>query len=120
MRELLAFPGVTLDHFVPAVPSITEWSPEVREQVEIDAGYAAYLDRQVIDAEALRTEEGMLLPADLDYAAIGGLSNEVKEKLARVQPRTLGQAGRIEGVTPGALTALLGHVKRSSRAWAAA
>lgn len=120
MRELLAFPGVTLDHFVPAVPSITEWSAEVREQVEIDAGYAAYLDRQVIDAEALRTEEGMLLPADLDYAAIGGLSNEVKEKLARVQPRTLGQAGRIEGVTPGALTALLAHVKRSSRAWAAA
>lgn len=120
MRELLAFPGVTLDHFVPAVPSITEWSAEVREQVEIDAGYAAYLDRQVIDAEALRTEEAMLLPVDLDYAAIGGLSNEVKEKLARVQPRTLGQAGRIEGVTPGALTALLGHVKRSSRAWAAA
>jgi tRNA uridine 5-carboxymethylaminomethyl modification enzyme len=120
MRELLAFPGVTLDHFVPAVPSITEWSAEVREQVEIDAGYAAYLDRQVIDAEALRTEEAMLLPVDLDYAAIGGLSNEVKEKLARVQPRTLGQAGRIEGVTPGALTALLAHVKRSSRAWAAA
>lgn len=120
MRELLAFPGVTLDHFVPAVPSITEWSAEVREQVEIDAGYAAYLDRQVIDAEALRTEEAMLLPVDLDYAAIGGLSNEVKEKLARVQPRTLGQAGRIEGVTPGALTALLAHVKRSSRAGAAA
>ena len=120
MRELLAFPGVTLDHFAAAHPVIEGWSPEVREQIEIDAGYAAYLDRQAIDAEALRTEEGLLLPADLDYVAIGGLSNEVKEKLARVQPRTLGQAGRIEGMTPGALTALLAHVKRSPRASAAA
>ena len=73
-----------------------------------------------MDAEALRTEEGMLLPADLDYAGIGGLSNEVREKLARIQPRTLGQAGRIEGMTPGALTALLAHVKRLPRASVAA
>ena len=82
---------------------------------EIDAGYAAYLDRQAIDAEALRTEEALRLPADLDYAAIGGLSNEVREKLGRIQPQTLGQAGRIEGMTPGALTALLAHVKRGAR-----
>ena len=120
MRELLAFPGVTLEQFVDVVPAIAGWSAEVREQVEIDAGYAAYLDRQALDAEALRTEEGMFLPADLDYAAIGGLSNEVREKLARVRPRTLGQAGRIEGMTPGALTALLAHVKRSPRAPVAA
>ncbi|WP_428153378.1 tRNA uridine-5-carboxymethylaminomethyl(34) synthesis enzyme MnmG [Brevundimonas sp.] len=120
MRELLAFPDVTLDHFVAAYPVIAEWSTEVREQVEIDAGYANYLDRQALDAEALRTEEGMILPADLDYAAIGGLSNEVKEKLARVQPRTLGQAGRIEGMTPGALTALLAHAKKSPKASVAA
>ena len=120
MRELLAFPGVTLEQFADAVPAIAGWSAEVREQVEIDAGYAAYLDRQAIDAEALRTEEEMLLPADLDYSAIGGLSNEVKEKLARIKPRTLGQAGRIEGMTPGALTALLAHVKRSPRSPVAA
>jgi tRNA uridine 5-carboxymethylaminomethyl modification enzyme len=120
MRELLAFPGVTLDHFVDACPVIAEWSAEVREQIEIDAGYAGYLDRQAIDAEALRTEEGLLLSPDLDYAAIGGLSNEVKEKLARIQPRTLGQAGRIEGMTPGALTALLAYVRRSPRASVAA
>ncbi len=55
------------------------------------------------------------MPADLDYAAIGGLSNEVREKLTLVQPLTLGQAGRIEGVTPGALTALLSHVKKAQR-----
>ncbi|MBU2401709.1 MAG: tRNA uridine-5-carboxymethylaminomethyl(34) synthesis enzyme MnmG [Alphaproteobacteria bacterium] len=115
MRELLAFPDVTLDHFVQTHPVVASWDAEVREQVEIDAGYANYLDRQLIDAEALRTEEGLLLPTDLDYAAIGSLSNEVKEKLARVQPRTLGQAGRIEGMTPGALTALLAHVKRAPK-----
>ena len=120
MRELLAFPDVTLNHFIAVCPSIRDWSAEVREQVEIDAGYANYLDRQALDAEALRTEEGMILPADLDYAAIGGLSNEVKEKLARVQPRTLGQAGRIEGMTPGALTALLAHAKKSPKASVAA
>lgn len=120
MRELLAFPGVTLDHFLSVVPPIANWPPEVREQVEIDAGYAAYLDRQAIDAEALRKEEALRLPAGLDYAAIGGLSNEVREKLARIQPQTLGQAGRIEGMTPGALTALLAHVKRGARPSAAA
>jgi tRNA uridine 5-carboxymethylaminomethyl modification enzyme len=85
----------------------------VRAQVEIDAGYAGYLDRQAADAEALRREEALALPVDLDYAVIGGLSNEVREKLTRVQPRTLGQAGRIEGMTPGALTALLSHVKKA-------
>ena len=120
MRELLAFPDVSLDHFVSMRPEIAEWDPDVREQVEIDAGYANYLDRQAVDAEALRREENLLLPADLDYAAIGSLSNEVREKLVRVQPRTLGQAGRIEGMTPGALTALLAHVKKAPKASVAA
>lgn len=120
MRELLAFPGVALDQFLPAVPQIARWSDEVREQVVIDAGYANYLDRQSLDAEALRTEEALALPLDLDYAAIGGLSNEVREKLLRVRPITLGQAGRIEGMTPGALTALLAYVKRGPRATVAA
>ena len=120
MRELLAFPDVTLDQFLPAVPQIASWPDEVREQVVIDAGYANYLDRQSLDAEALRTEEALTLPLDLDYGVIGGLSNEVREKLTRVQPMTLGQAGRIEGMTPGALTALLAHVKRGHRATVAA
>ncbi len=119
MRELLAFPEVTLTNFEAAVPAVADWDAEVREQVEIDAGYANYLDRQAIDAEALRTEEELLLPEDLDYAAVGSLSNEVKEKLARIRPRTLGQAGRIEGMTPGALTALLAHVKKAPKAVAA-
>ncbi|HRL23612.1 MAG TPA: tRNA uridine-5-carboxymethylaminomethyl(34) synthesis enzyme MnmG [Brevundimonas diminuta] len=113
IRDLLAFPNVSLDQFVSVRPEIADWPVAVREQVEIDAVYAGYLDRQAQDAEALRREEGLSLPADLDYAAIGALSNEVREKLAMIRPLTLGQAGRIEGMTPGALTALLAHVKKA-------
>ncbi len=113
IRDLLAFPGVTLETFETSRPEIRGWSAQVREQVEIDAGYAGYLDRQASDAAALRHEEALALPVDLDYAAIGSLSNEVREKLTLIQPRTLGQAGRIEGMTPGALTALLSHVKKA-------
>ncbi len=113
IRDLLAFPGVTLQTFETTRSEIRDWSVQVRQQVEIDAGYAGYLDRQASDAEALRREEALALPVDLDYAAIGSLSNEVREKLTLVQPRTLGQAGRIEGMTPGALTALLSHVKKA-------
>ena len=112
IRDLLSFPNVSLDQFLAVRPEIADWASAVREQVEIDAVYAGYLDRQVQDAEALRREEGLSLPADLDYAAIGALSNEVREKLALIRPLTLGQAGRIEGMTPGALTALLAHVKK--------
>jgi tRNA uridine 5-carboxymethylaminomethyl modification enzyme len=113
IRDLLAFPGVDLRTFETAHPEISAWPRQVREQIEIDAGYAGYLDRQASDAEALRREEALAIPVDLDYAAIGSLSNEVREKLMLIQPRTLGQAGRIEGMTPGALTALLSHVKRA-------
>ena len=113
IRDLLAFPGVDLRQFTETYPEIANWSPQVREQIEIDAGYAGYLDRQASDAAALRHEEALALPVDLDYAAIGSLSNEVREKLNLVQPRTLGQASRIEGMTPGALTALLSHVKKA-------
>ena len=113
IHDLLAFPGVSLSTFASIRPEIVGWSAQVREQVEIDAGYAGYLDRQASDAAALRLEESLALPVDLDYAAVGSLSNEVREKLTLVQPRTLGQAGRIEGMTPGALTALLAYVKKA-------
>jgi glucose-inhibited division protein A len=113
IHDLLGFPSVTLDAFTAVRPEILQWSPAVREQIEIDGSYAGYLDRQADDAAALRREEALALPVDLDYSAIGGLSSEVREKLDRVRPLTLGQAGRIEGVTPGALTALLGHVKKA-------
>jgi len=116
VRDLLAYAGVSLSTFETVNPAIKGWPAAVREQVEIDAGYAGYLDRQLADVEALKREESLGLPGTLDYAAIGGLSNELREKLFLIRPRTLGQAGRIEGMTPGALTALLSHVKKAPRA----
>ncbi|MBS0488950.1 MAG: tRNA uridine-5-carboxymethylaminomethyl(34) synthesis enzyme MnmG, partial [Proteobacteria bacterium] len=110
--QLLAYPTIGFDDLARVFPEAAEWSPVVREQLEIDAAYAGYLDRQAADAAAFRRDENLRLPADLDYAGVGGLSNEVREKLIAVRPLTLGQAARIEGVTPGALTALLAHVRR--------
>jgi len=116
LGELLAYPDISFDDLVPVWPQIGQWAPAVREQVEVDAAYAGYLDRQNADAEAFKRDEALRLPADIDYATVGGLSNEVRSKLIAVRPMTLGQAGRIEGVTPGALTALLAHVRRARAA----
>ena len=113
---LLAYPEIGFDDLARLWPEIDARDPQIREQVEIDALYAGYLDRQQADVEAFRRDEDLRLPAELDYARIGGLSNEVRDKLAAIRPATLGQAGRIEGVTPGALTALLAHVRRPAAA----
>jgi tRNA uridine 5-carboxymethylaminomethyl modification enzyme len=112
LTQLLAYPTIGFEDLATLWPELTQWAPEIREQIEIDASYAGYLDRQAADAAAFRRDENLRLPADLDYAGVGGLSNEVREKLIAVRPLTLGQAARIEGVTPGALTALLAHVRR--------
>ena len=112
--QLLAYPEVSLDVLAGIWPQLLSWSPQVRAQIEAEATYAGYLDRQQADVDAFQRDEGLKLPAALDYAGVGGLSNEVREKLARVRPATLGQAARIEGVTPGALTALLAHVRRGA------
>ena len=116
LMQLLALPGVDLSRLAAIWPQVGAWADDVREQVEIEAAYAGYLDRQASDVEAFKRDENLHLPETLDYTTVGGLSHEVREKLAAVQPRTLGQAGRIEGVTPGALTALLGHVRRQASA----
>ena len=92
-------------------PELAALEPEIVEQLEIDAQYAGYLDRQDADIVAFRRDEGRALPPGLDYAAIVGLSNEVRQKLERIRPATLGQAARIEGVTAAALTLVLAHVK---------
>jgi len=112
LMELLAYPTISFEDLTGLWPQIAAWGPTVREQVEIDASYAGYLDRQAADVAAFRRDEDLRLPGDLDYATVGGLSNEVSQKLSAVRPLTLGQAARIEGVTPGALTALLAHVRR--------
>ncbi|HPA37137.1 MAG TPA: tRNA uridine-5-carboxymethylaminomethyl(34) synthesis enzyme MnmG [Phenylobacterium sp.] len=116
VTQLLAYPTISFEDLARIWPELSAWRPEIREQVEIDASYAGYLDRQAADAEAFRRDENLRLAADLDYAAVGGLSNEVREKLATVRPLTLGQAARIEGMTPGALSALLAHVRRRTAA----
>ena len=95
-------------------PEFGRFGPEIAEQLEIDALYAAYIARQDADIRAYRRDEALTLPADLDYAAVGSLSNEAREKLAASRPGTLGAAARISGITPAALVALLRHVKRDT------
>ena len=112
--ELLAYPEVDLARLRRVWPQLAGWSAAVAGQVEADALYAGYLDRQAADVLAFRRDEALELDTTLDYAAVGGLSTEAREKLGAVRPRTLGQAARIEGVTPGALTALLAHVRRAA------
>ena len=92
-------------------PELGSIPADIVEQLEIDAQYAGYLDRQDADIVAFRRDEERSLPANLDYAAVIGLSNEVRQKLERIRPATLGQAARIEGVTAAALTLILAHVK---------
>ncbi len=110
--QLLGHKEVTFDALRAIWPQIGAWSKSAREQLEIEATYSGYLDRQDADVALFRRDEALALPEDLDYNALGGLSNEVREKLSAARPATLGQAARIEGVTPGALTALLAHVRR--------
>ena len=88
--------------------------PKIAEQIEIDAKYEVYLARQAADVAAYRRDEGLELPEDIDYARITGLSNEVRQKLETHRPRTIGQAGRIDGMTPAALTLLVAHLRRQA------
>jgi len=111
-RELLRFPAVDLRVLSHIWPELGGVPPEIAEQLETDGHYAAYLDRQQADIAGFRRDEGLVLPDGLDYRAVAGLSAEVVQKLSAIRPVSLGQAARIEGVTPGALTALLAHVRR--------
>jgi len=96
-------------------PELGSIPVDIVEQLEIDAQYAGYLDRQDADIVAFRRDENRALPVNLDYGAVIGLSNEVLQKLERIRPATLGQAARIEGVTAAALTLVLAHVKGQKR-----
>ena len=115
VMALLAYPRIDLARLAAIWPELGGLSGAVAEQIEIEAHYNAYLARQRADVAAFRRDEALALPADLDFDAIGGLSNEAREKLHAARPATLGAAGRISGVTPAALTALLGHVQRRAK-----
>jgi tRNA uridine 5-carboxymethylaminomethyl modification enzyme len=110
--ELLSYPGVSIGDLAKIWPRFGEFAPNITEQIEIDAKYDVYLSRQAADVAAYRRDESFTLPDDLDYAALPGLSNEVKQKLIAQRPRTIGHAGKIDGVTPAALTLLVAHVRR--------
>lgn len=110
--DLLSLSDVGMEDIARIWPDAAELSPAVAEQLSFDALYSGYLGRQQADIIAFRKDESLVLPADLDYGAIPGLSNEARAKLKAARPATLGQAGRIEGVTPAALALLLAHVKK--------
>ena len=111
-RDLLSHPGIDIGHLAALWPELDAIAPMVAEQLEIDAHYSGYSERQEADIRAFRRDESLLLPDDLDYDAVAGLSTEARTKLRAARPATLGAAARISGVTPAALTALLVHTRR--------
>ncbi len=117
--DLLSYPKVTFDGLQMVWPELGHMDPAVVEQVTTDALYAVYLERQTADIEALKRDEALAIHDDFDYEAIVGLSNEIKQKLVDIRPATLGQASRMDGMTPAALTLILSHLKRQSQRGAA-
>jgi tRNA uridine 5-carboxymethylaminomethyl modification enzyme len=112
--ELLALPGVTVAGLAGVWPELGALRPDVAEQLEIEARYRGYLDRQAAEVRAFRREEALRLPEGIDYAALGGLSGELRQALDRVRPATLGAASRVPGMTPAALTLLYRHACRAA------
>ena len=113
--RLLAHADIDMARLAQVWPELRIVDGDIAEQIAIEGRYAAYLVRQMADIDAFRRDEDLLLPPDLNFDGIGGLSNEVKEKLTQARPETLGAAVRISGVTPAAITILLRHVRRRDR-----
>ena len=111
--EVLSLKNVSLNKIRSIWANIPQYGYCIDEQVEIDAHYSGYLTRQSHDIEAFKKDEGILIPKTINYDSFSGLSNEVKFKLKKIQPKTLGQALRIDGVTPAAAIILLGYIKKS-------
>ena len=114
--DLLRHPDIPWERVAALWPELRAVPAEIAEQLEIDGRYAGYLDRQEAEIRAFRRDENLTLPRDLDYAAIGSLSTEIRQKLSAARPTSLGAASRISGVTPAALVALLRHVQRGEAA----
>ncbi|PIE37246.1 MAG: tRNA uridine-5-carboxymethylaminomethyl(34) synthesis enzyme MnmG [Gammaproteobacteria bacterium] len=115
VSEMLRMPEFTLAQLLDAVePEVQQASADVVEQVEIQGKYRGYLDRMQADIDKSRAQQDIALPADFDYAAVTGLSNEVRQKLDEHRPTSIGQASRISGVTPAAISLLLVHLRKLS------
>jgi tRNA uridine 5-carboxymethylaminomethyl modification enzyme len=117
--ELLSYPEVGWEQVAAIWPELATVAPAIAVHVEIDATYDVYLKRQTADVEGFRRDEGLLL-TDIDYAVVPGLSNEARNKLEAARPRTVGQAGRIDGMTPAALGILAAYLRREARKGTAA
>jgi len=110
--EVLSRKGVKLQDLRSIWPDIPRFSKSEEEQIEISAHYSGYLDRQNADIIAFRKDENLKIPDNIDYCQLSGLSNEVKSKFTSIKPRTIGQALRIDGITPAAAYILLSHIKK--------
>jgi tRNA uridine 5-carboxymethylaminomethyl modification enzyme len=110
--ELMSHPNIGIAELARIWPRLADLPEKIAEQLEVDAKYDVYLSRQAADIAAYRRDESLELPEELDYAELRGLSNEVRQKLQTQRPRTIGHAGRIDGITPAALTLLVAHLKR--------
>jgi tRNA uridine 5-carboxymethylaminomethyl modification enzyme len=111
--ELAAQPEFTIDALTKVWPELASLDPAIARRLEADAKYSVYLDRQDEDVARFRRGESTAIPADLDYAGISGLSNELRQKFLTVRPSNIGQAGRIEGMTPAALALVAAHARRA-------
>ena len=111
LAELLRRPEIAYSHIAEIGADSAE-DPNVADQVEIEIKYEGYISRQADEIERLRRNENTELPVDLDYDVIGGLSNEIKQKLKEVRPETVAQASRVQGVTPAAVSQILVHLKK--------
>jgi tRNA uridine 5-carboxymethylaminomethyl modification enzyme len=113
--ELLSHLQITVGDLAAIWPAFGAMDRKIAEQLEIDAKYHVYLSRQTADVESYRRDESLVIADDIDYAALPGLSNEARHKLQAHRPRTIGHAGRIDGITPAALALLVAHLHRRHR-----
>ena len=110
--ELLAYPDVDVARLASIWPEIGKLDSDIAEQLAVDARYAVYVKRQELDIASFRKEEGIAIPDGFAFAALPGLSTELRQKLERHRPASLGQAARLDGMTPAALMLLLAHLKK--------
>ena len=113
-EEILTQKDVDMRKIRDIWPKIEDYGPEIDYQVEINSHYRGYLKKQKADILAFKRDENLLIPDNIDYDQFSGLSNEVKAKFKEIRPKTMGQALRIDGITPAAVYILLSHVKRKS------
>ena len=113
-NSVLAQKGVKMRKIKEIWPEIGDYSIEIEEQIEINAHYKGYMKKQKADILAFKRDESLKIPSDINYDIFSGLSNEVKSKFKQIRPKTMGQALRIDGITPAAVFILLSHLKRKS------